>query len=129
MAAYEDTGLLPQEVSAKVKWADSAAKALANIFGNVGVFDLSKLNDLKKSAEQIWIPVTERLPEDDLPKYSKAKQIKVLTASKSDNGVITVRSQMRFRMTWYKSAPWAWKSSGSEVTHWMPMPEPPKEGK
>ena len=74
-----------------------------------------------------WIPVTERLPEDDLPKGSKVKQIKVLTALKSDKGVRTVRSQLRYRMTWYNSAPWAWKCSGSEITHWMPLPEPPNE--
>lgn len=76
-----------------------------------------------------WIPVTERLPEDDLPKSSKVKQIKVLTALKSDKGVRTVRSQMRFRCTWYNAAPWAWKYSGSEITHWMPLPQAPrKEG-
>ena len=74
-----------------------------------------------------WIPVTERLPEDDLPKGSKVKQIKVLTALKSDNGVRTVRSQMRYRCTWYSdSEPWTWKYSGSKITHWMPLPEPPK---
>lgn len=77
--------------------------------------------------EQRWIPVTEQLPEDDLPKNSMVKQIKVLTALKSSNGSRTVRSQMRYRMTWYTSAPWAWKCSGSEITHWMPLPEPPKE--
>lgn len=76
---------------------------------------------------QRWIPVEERLPEDYLPKNSMVKQIKVLTALKSSNGAITVRSQMRYRMTWYTSAPWAWKCSGSEITHWMPLPEPPKE--
>lgn len=75
-----------------------------------------------------WIPVTERLPEDDLPKGSNVKQIKVMTALKSDKGVRTVRSQMRFRCTWHSDyAPWAWKYSGSEITHWMPMPKPPKE--
>lgn len=75
-----------------------------------------------------WIPVTVRLPEDDLPKGSKVKQIKVLTALKSDKGVRTVRSQMRYRCTWYSdSEPWTWKYSGSEITHWMPLPEPPKE--
>lgn len=77
---------------------------------------------------QNWIPVSERLPEDDLPKCSKVKQIKVLTALKSDKGVRTVRSQMRYRCTWYSdSAPWEWKYSGSEITHWMPLPKPPQE--
>lgn len=77
---------------------------------------------------QKWIPVSERLPEDDLPKGSKVKQIKVLTALKSDKGVRTVRSQKRYRCTWYSDfAPWTWKYSGSEITHWKPLPEPPKE--
>ena len=75
---------------------------------------------------QKWIPVTERLPEDDLPKGSKVKQIKVLTALRSGKGVITVRSQTRYRMTWYPNSPWGWKYSASEITHWMPLPEPPK---
>ena len=83
--------------------------------------------DKDKNVPSKWIPVTERLPEDDLPKGSRVKQIKVLTALKSSSGAVTVRSQMRYRMTWYTSAPWAWKCSGSEITHWMPLPEPPKE--
>lgn len=76
-----------------------------------------------------WIPVTERLPEDNLPRFSEVKQIKVLTALKRSNGVRTVRSQMRYKDTWatgYKEI-WRWKYSGSEITHWMPLPEPPKE--
>ena len=73
-----------------------------------------------------WIPVTERLPEDGLPRFSKVKQIKVLTASRSDKGVITVRSQMRYRDSWCNEERWRWKYSGSEITHWMPLPEPPK---
>ena len=73
-----------------------------------------------------WIPVSERLPEDTLPKFSAAKQIKVLTALKSDNGVRTVRSQMRYRDAWCDEVRWRWKYSGGEVTHWMPLPEAPK---
>ena len=75
---------------------------------------------------QEWISVKDRLPEDDLPKGSNVKQIKVLTALKSDKGVRAVRSQMRYRMTWYNSSPWAWKYSGSEITHWQYLPQPPK---
>lgn len=75
-----------------------------------------------------WIPVSERLPEDNLPRFSNVKQIKVLTALISDKGVRTVRSQMRYKDTWatgYQEI-WKWKCSGSEITHWMPLPEPPK---
>lgn len=92
LAAYEDTGLAPEQVAA-----------------------------------QRWIPVTERMPEDDLPKDSKVKQIKVLTSLKSDKGVITVRSQMRYKDTWCNEVRWRWKYSGSEITHWMPLPMPPEE--
>ena len=76
-----------------------------------------------------WIPVSERLPEDNLPRFSNVKQIKVLTALISDKGVRTVRSQMRYKDTWATGHDrWRWKYSGSEITHWMPLPEPPKEG-
>lgn len=76
-----------------------------------------------------WIPVSVWLPENGLPKCSKVKQLKVLTALISDKGVRTVRSQMRYKDTWatgYQEI-WRWKCSGSEITHWMPLPEPPKE--
>ena len=79
--------------------------------------------------EPRWIPVSERLPEDNLPRFSNVKQIKVITALISDKGVRTVRSQMRYKDTWatgYQTI-WRWKYSGSEITHWMPLPEPPKE--
>jgi hypothetical protein len=99
-----------------------------DVMGNHGVGAMADHLIANGVTFQTWIPVTERLPEDDLPKGSKVKQIKVLTALKSDKGVRTIRSQMRYRMTWYNSAPWAWKCSGSEITHWMPLPEPPKEG-
>ena len=74
-----------------------------------------------------WISVEERLPEDGLPANSTKKQIKVLTAIKGENGY-TVRSQMRMR-NYYISKPetWAWKYSGGKITHWMPLPQPPRE--
>ena len=90
-------------------------------------FELAEAEELRKLKEQLrWIPVTERLPEDNLPRFSEVKQIKVLTALKSSSGVRTVRSQMRYRDTWGKEIRWMWKCSGSEITHWMPLPESPK---
>lgn len=75
-----------------------------------------------------WIPVSERLPEDSLPRFSNVKQIKVLTALLGNNGVRTVRSQMRYRDDWVTgNVRWRWKYTGSTITHWMPLPEPPKE--
>ena len=75
-----------------------------------------------------WIPVSERLPEDGLPRFSNVKQIKVLAVLISDKGVRTVRSQMRYKDTWATGHDrWLWKYSASEITHWMPLPEPPEE--
>lgn len=73
-----------------------------------------------------WIPVFERLPEDDLPKDSKKKIIKVLVTYKTSNGVPVVRTNTRQKERWYKSEGWDWAVS-DPITHWMPLPEPPKE--
>jgi hypothetical protein len=76
-----------------------------------------------------WIPVTERLPEDDLPKDTKRKQIRCLVAT--DKG--TVKPCVRQRCISRKEkgvwvmTPWEWnKNIFAKPTHWMPLPEPPK---
>jgi hypothetical protein len=75
------------------------------------------------------IPVTERLPEDDLPKDTKRKQIRCLVAT--DKG--TVKPCVRQRCISRKEkcvwvmTPWEWnKNIFAKPTHWMPLPEPPK---
>jgi hypothetical protein len=74
-----------------------------------------------------WIPVTEMLPEHDLPKDSKSKQIKVLVAYLR-NGNWIVRSNMRKKGKWYDEPDrWSWSVS-DPITHWMPLPQPPKDG-
>lgn len=77
---------------------------------------------------QKWIPVTERLPEDDLVKDSKVKLIKVLGYYKTSMGVPVVRTQIRQKGRRYTSdsGRWCWAKS-DPITHWMPLPEPPKE--
>ena len=64
-----------------------------------------------------WIPMAERLPEE-------GKFVLVygdLYPNKHDGGVIAVSK----RMDWNY-----WQGFGRErdITHWMPLPEPPKEG-
>ena len=63
-----------------------------------------------------WIPVTERLPDE-------GKFVLVygdLYPNKHDGGVIAVSR----RIDWNY-----WQGFGRErdITHWMPLPEPPKE--
>ena len=67
-----------------------------------------------------WIPVTERLPK---PTYARewylvaleSGCVKTLAYEKSG------RSDNLFKDGWHETA--------SPVTHWMPLPEPPKEDK
>lgn len=85
-----------------------------------------------EAAAPKWISVEERLPEDALDPAKKTpfKVIKVLVAIKAKNGS-TVRTQTRFKETRYPGGKpvteWKWRYSAGVVTHWMPLPEPPKE--
>lgn len=75
-----------------------------------------------------WISVKDRLPENLVDKR-KVSSISCLVATKPPKsqpnrkpGVTKAQRQWnpyRFR--------WEW-SRGLRVTHWMPLPEPPKEG-
>lgn len=100
LKAYEDTGLMPEEAKAKLGWADRTRTALRNVFGDVGVFDITALR-------QKWIPVAERLPEDG---------VQVLACTKHGK---PFPSHCRGG---------AWRVSHSvTITHWMPMPAAPEE--
>lgn len=57
-----------------------------------------------------WIPVTERLPEDD-----------VFVLNCNDHGNIVI-GKIIGGTWWYK-----YFSYQGQVTHWMPLPEPPEE--
>ena len=60
---------------------------------------------------QEWIPVTERLPDTE---------DRVLVCCKTKKGLQTVNMAYLFNGTWHG------QGSMSGVTHWMPLPEPPK---
>ena len=59
----------------------------------------------------VWIPVTERLPE---PKFAREWFLVCLAS-----GCIETLAFERDRNCWWET--------GSPVTHWMPLPAPPKE--
>lgn len=76
---------------------------------------------------QRWIPVTERMPEDALPKDSKVKQMKVLVAYKT-NGRWIVRTQIRAKGYYYGDPEkWEWIKTSDPIYHWAPVPLPPLE--
>lgn len=77
LAAYEDTGLIPEEVQ-----------------------------------QMRWIPVEERLPKPQ------------------ENPVIAC-DYTGVCLAWYSpTMGWQYRTglSGVDITHWMPLPQPPKEG-
>ena len=68
---------------------------------------------------QRWIPVTERLPEDDIPQGRKTVTVLVCSEAR--------RVQIASRVYWPKKDAWRWsKMMNNYVTHWMPLPEPPE---
>ena len=100
--------------------ADSSAKLLADHLIANGV------------TVQQWIPVTERLPEDV---YGKDRE-KIVVLVRTKSGKISQCARMAdyncttdatlSQVKWHKNGQFYW-SKGKTVTHWMPLPEPPKE--
>lgn len=84
---------------------------------------------------QQWIPVTERLPEDDKHIHfyddGRLKFASVLVFSK-DRGVgaanrLTVNRVGTEYLDQFATNGWIWSVGRDDTTHWMPLPEPPKE--
>lgn len=78
--------------------------------------------DLAKR-EHAWIPVAERLPEED------GEYITMTNAKGKSKGVMAQRYQTSM-VRGQKLRRWYWNGRLSpwNTTHWMPMPEAPKEG-
>lgn len=77
---------------------------------------------------QEWIPVTEQLPEDDpsVKKHIEGEKFGFLTVLVY-NGVVKETNRFFCNEPRYglsKTNGWEWASSN--VTHWMPLPQPPE---
>lgn len=69
----------------------------------------------RKQSEGEWISVDERLPEDGKKRVAVFLQNNPLIAAMGSNRIDTDR---------YLNGKWVrW---GKWITHWMPLPEPPK---
>ena len=73
---------------------------------------------------QQWIPVTERLPDNKEHDWVLAQVVE-------DNGYMHIPKVMEYRQAlndWYEETyGWLSKHNGAfSVTHWMPLPAPPK---
>lgn len=77
--------------------------------------------------KQEWISVDERLPEDMYGKFRKRIIVLVCTES----GKVSTASRQRAfhfdktKLEWQELDTFEWNYR-KKVTHWMPLPEPPK---
>ena len=83
-----------------------------------------------------WIPVSESLPEDD-ERVREHKDFRLSLRSvlihDKERGVLIAN---RYKIVACGTVcldelvtdGWVWSNNAQNVTHWMPMPEPPKEG-
>ena len=73
---------------------------------------------------QEWIPVDDRLPENDENDWVLAQVVE-------DNGYMHIPRVMEYRQAkddWFEET-YGWLSEHNgvfTVTHWMPLPKPPK---
>lgn len=71
------------------------------------------IDALREQEERRWIPVTERLPEPFRP---------VIVCREKGKGEYIVEQGFKDVCGWWK----VYGTRTKNVTHWMPMPEPPK---
>ena len=70
-----------------------------------------------------WIPVSERLPEKSGTYLVTTTTGAVTTARFYEEATYPPTHYRHYE--WHRKAAW---SHNRNVTHWMPLPEPPKEG-
>ena len=89
-------------------------KSIEN-FGDIFAKDVTR--DLLDNGVTVqkWIPVTERLPEKD---------VRVLVWMQDNEEGYTKMDTDRWSCTMEQG--YHWIRWGKSVTHWMPLPEPPK---
>lgn len=88
-------------------------------------FELAEAEELRKLKEQLrWIPVTERLPDSN-----KSVLVRCTNTTISGGYVTHIGSCDSGKFWFLRTQPGTASFPVREwqVTHWMPLPEPPKE--
>lgn len=92
---------------------------------------IERISQIAKGQTMEWISVKERLPEDDERitmhdfKYMKGTKVLVFNGVAKVDNRINVYNDLNF-FGLKNTSGWVWENC-EEVTHWMPLPEPPKE--
>lgn len=118
-----------------MSFKEKAIAALEELKGHGDIVTASTIVICQEAIRRLpeddgWISVKKRLPED-LPENSGKKVIPCLVSLKScyPNGKPNTQKRQR-QLIYYGPDDWRWEWSrigASRVTHWMPLPEPPKE--
>lgn len=104
---------------------------LKGYFGQERAIITDREPEVEVTSERRWIPVTERLPEESGTYIVCCDD----SGCPMDEGIwyqseVVVCAECE---VYRNSVGWTWYENGTEydlegiVTHWMPMPEPPKE--
>ena len=115
--------LQPHSANETPKLLDDAADAIEELQeDSVPIDDMEMI--LSEVAKPRWIPVRERLPEID-EKHHCSKDVLVYL----DVGYMAFSAleENIFGQIWFECERHSDVEEEMKVTHWMPLPEPPKE--
>lgn len=96
------------------------------IYGIETVLEYAENLPAADVAPVVWIPVTDRLPEAGTRSNGWGDVTVIATNGKFVRPLIYERAIVRGKVVWRWKWPWDRIYDGNPVTHWMPLPEPPK---
>ena len=119
------------ELLKNAKAAMKSENLSCDIARNMFVVDFMMSNGV---TVQEWISVDDRLPEDDekIESYYDGRMSCKTVLVYTKYGIIIPKNRLIVRLTGNKylddqvTDGWIWAGGTEEVTHWMPMPQPPK---
>lgn len=134
----KETVYLPEKFSKNAELLDAlmkAADAIEELQADKAALNgtvTNLLEQIKELGKSRWIPVTERFPDTmkDKSVYSGWSA----EIAPSDDVLCYLGSEKRQTVAWYSHTYKEWTTVDEnivykygEVTHWMPLPQPPKE--
>lgn len=115
--ALHQKGCISAMVTAAADAIEEQEADKADLYGTV----TNLLEQIKDIARPCWIPVTERLPEDE-------KDVLAYYGFVHDGEMSEIRFIGAVEYFAFDTPPhWQHESTGLTVTHWMPLPQPPTD--